>query len=105
MKETFREMMHAMGAVITWGDDGEDSNYGLESPGKIIHEAGTVRMGDDPRRSALNKWNQAHECRNLFVVDGGPFVSQADKNITWTILALSMRASEHLVDEMKRKNL
>lgn len=105
MKETFREMMHAMGAVITWGDDGEDSNYGLESPGKIIHEAGTVRMGDDPRRSALNKWNQAHECKNLFVVDGGPFVSQADKNITWTILALSMRASEHLVDEMKRKNL
>jgi choline dehydrogenase-like flavoprotein len=105
MKETFREMMHAMGAVITWGDDGEDSNYGLESPGKIIHEAGTVRMGDDPRRSALNKWNQAHECRNLFVVDGGPFVSQADKNITWTILALSMRASEHLVEEMKRKNL
>lgn len=105
MKETFREMMHAMGAVITWGDDGEDSNYGLESPGKIIHEAGTVRMGDDPRRSALNKWNQAHDCKNLFVVDGGPFVSQADKNITWTILALSMRASEHLVDEMKRKNL
>jgi choline dehydrogenase-like flavoprotein len=105
MKETFREMMHAMGAVITWGDDGEDSNYGLETPGKIIHEAGTVRMGDDPRRSALNKWNQAHECRNLFVVDGGPFVSQADKNITWTILALSMRASEHLVAEMKRKNL
>jgi len=105
MKETFREMMHAMGAVITWGDDGEDSNYGLESPGKIIHEAGTVRMGDDPRRSALNKWNQAHECKNLFVVDGGPFVSQADKNITWTILALSMRASEHLVEEMKRKNL
>jgi choline dehydrogenase-like flavoprotein len=105
MKETFREMMHAMGAVITWGDDGEDSNYGLETPGKIIHEAGTVRMGDDPRRSALNKWNQAHDCKNLFVVDGGPFVSQADKNITWTILALSMRASEHLVDEMKRKNL
>jgi len=105
MKETFREMMHAMGAVITWGDDGADSNYGLESPGKIIHEAGTVRMGNDPKRSALNKWNQAHDCKNLFVVDGGPFVSQADKNITWTILALSMRASEYIVDEMKRKNI
>ena len=105
MKETFREMMHAMGAVITWGDDGPENNYGLESPGKIIHEAGTVRMGNDPRRSALNKYNQAHECKNLFVVDGGPFVSQADKNITWTILALSMRASEYIVDEMRKKNI
>lgn len=105
MKETFREMMHAMGAVITWGDDGPENNYGLESPGKIIHEAGTVRMGNDAKRSALNKYNQAHECKNLFVVDGGPFVSQADKNITWTILALSMRASEYIVDEMRKKNI
>lgn len=105
MKETFREMMHAMGAVITWGDDGPENSYGLESPGKIIHEAGTVRMGNDAKRSALNKYNQAHECKNLFVVDGGPFVSQADKNITWTILALSMRASEYIVDEMRKKNI
>jgi choline dehydrogenase-like flavoprotein len=105
MKETFREMMHAMGAVITWGDDGPENSYGLESPGKIIHEAGTVRMGNDAKRSALNKHNQAHECKNLFVVDGGPFVSQADKNITWTILALSMRASEYIVDEMRKNNI
>jgi choline dehydrogenase-like flavoprotein len=62
-------------------------------------------MGNDPKRSALNKYNQAHDCKNLFVVDGGPFVSQADKNITWTILALSMRASEYLVDEMKKQNI
>jgi len=105
MKETFREIMHNMGAVITWGDDGPENDYGLEPPGKIIHEAGTVRMGNDAKRSALNKWNQAHECKNLFVVDGGPFVSQADKNITWTIMALSMRTSEYLVDEMKKRNI
>jgi choline dehydrogenase-like flavoprotein len=106
MKETFKEMMHAMGAVITWGaDDGPGNDYGLATPGNIIHEAGTVRMGNDPRTSALNKWNQAHDCKNLFVVDGGAFVSQADKNITWTILALSMRASEYLVEEMKKKNI
>ncbi|HEY0676995.1 MAG TPA: GMC family oxidoreductase [Chitinophagaceae bacterium] len=105
MKETFREIMHAMGAVITWGDDGPDNNYGLETPGRIIHEAGTVRMGNDPGSSALNKWNQAHDCKNLFVVDGGPFVSQADKNITWTIMALSMRASEYMVDQLKKQNL
>ena len=105
MKETFKEIMHEMGAVITWGDDGAENNYGLESPGKIIHEAGTTRMGNDPKTSALNKHNQAHDCKNLFVVDGGAFVSQADKNITWTILALSMRASEYLMDEMKKRNI
>jgi choline dehydrogenase-like flavoprotein len=98
-------MMHEMGAVITWGDDGAANNYGLETPGKIIHEAGTTRMGNDPKTSALNKHNQAHDCKNLFVVDGGAFVSQADKNITWTILALSMRASEYLMDEMKKRNI
>ncbi|MGV3528769.1 MAG: GMC oxidoreductase [Flavisolibacter sp.] len=105
MKETFKEIMHNMGAVITWGDDGPENNYGLETPGKIIHEAGTVRMGSDPRKSALNQYNQAHDCKNLFVVDGGAFVSQADKNITWTILALSLRASEYLVSEKKKGNV
>lgn len=106
MKETFKEIMHAMGAVITFGgDDDEKNNYGLHAPGNIIHEAGTVRMGNDPKRSALNKWCQAHDCKNLFCVDGGPFVSQADKNITWTILALSMRTSEYIIDEMKKRNI
>ncbi len=106
MKETFKEIMHNMGAVITYGgNDTEKNDYGLEAPGKIIHEGGTVRMGNDPKKSALNKYNQAHDCKNLFVMDGGPFVSQADKNITWTILALSMRASEYLVSEMKKGNI
>jgi choline dehydrogenase-like flavoprotein len=106
MKETFKEIMHNMGAVITWGgDDDEKNSYGLETPGKIIHEAGTVRMGNDPKKSALNKYNQAHDCKNLFVVDGGAFVSQADKNITWTILALSMRASEYIVDQLRKGNI
>ncbi|GAC1426347.1 MAG: GMC family oxidoreductase [Flavisolibacter sp.] len=106
MKETFAEILHSMGAVITWGgDDGPHNNYGLHNPGNIIHEAGTVRMGSDPRTSPLNSYNQAHDCKNLFVVDGGAFVSQADKNITWTILALSMRASEYLVSEMKKHNI
>jgi choline dehydrogenase-like flavoprotein len=106
MKETFKEVMHNMGAVITWGaDDDEKNQWGLSKPGEIIHEAGTVRMGNDAKRSALNKWSQAHDCKNLFCVDGGQFVSQADKNITWTILALSMRASEYIIEEMKKQNL
>ena len=106
MKETFKEIMHNMGAVVTWGgDDDEKNNWGLSKPGEIIHEAGTVRMGNDPKTSALNKNNQTHDCKNLFVVDGSAFVSQADKNITWTILALSMRASDYIIEELKKGNL
>lgn len=105
MKETFAEIIDKMGGVVTWGHAGAEDNYGLEAPGRIIHEVGTARMGNDPKRSAVNKFNQAHDCRNVFVVDGGPFVSQADKNPTWTILALSMRASEYIIEEMKRKNI
>lgn len=105
MQETFQEIFHQMKAEITWGISGPENNYGLEAPGRIIHEVGTVRMGDNPKRSALNKFNQAHDCKNLFVVDGGPFVSQADKNPTWTILALSMRASEYIIDQLKKQNL
>ena len=106
MMETFSEILHAMGAVVTHGqDNNKDNNWGLHAPGNIIHEAGTVRMGNDPKTSPLNKWSQAFDCKNLFCVDGGPFVSQADKNITWTILALSMRTSEYIVDEMKKHNI
>src|SRR6478752_8929011 len=106
MKETFSEILHSMGAVITWGgDDGPENNYGLHNPGQIIHEAGTVRMGDDPKKAPLNKWAQAHDCKNLFNVDGGMFVSQGDKNITWTILALSMRTSEYIVDQLKKNEI
>jgi len=106
MKETFKEILHNMGAINVWGaDDGPHNNWGLHAPGVIIHEAGTVRMGDNPKTAPLNKWSQAHDVKNLFCVDGGPFVSQADKNITWTILALSMRTSEYIVDEMKKRNI
>lgn len=105
MQETFAEIIDKMGGVVTSAKHGPEDNYGLEAPGKIIHEVGTTRMGNDPKKSAVNKFNQAHDCKNLFVVDGGPFVSQADKNPTWTILALSMRASEYIIDEMKKQNL
>jgi choline dehydrogenase-like flavoprotein len=105
MQDTFSEIIEKMGAVVTWGKAGKETDYGLEAPGRIIHEVGTTRMGNDPKKSAVNKFNQAHDCKNLFVVDGGPFVSQADKNPTWTILALSMRASEYMIDELKKQNL
>ena len=59
-------------------------------------------MGDDPATSVLNRNCQAHAVKNLFVADGGPFVSQADKNPTWTILALAMRTGEYIAAERKR---
>jgi choline dehydrogenase-like flavoprotein len=105
MQDTFEEIIHAMGGVPMGEKPGADRNYGLEAPGKIIHEVGTVRMGNDPQKSALNKFQQAHDVKNLFVVDAAPFVSQGDKNVTWTILASSMRTSEYIIDEMKKNNL
>ncbi|PSL49235.1 choline dehydrogenase-like flavoprotein [Chitinophaga niastensis] len=105
MQDTFEQIIHEMGGIASGTKPGADTKYGLENPGRIIHEVGTTRMGDDPRTSVLNKFNQAHEVKNLFVVDGGAFVSQADKNPTWTILALSMRASEYIVDQLKKQNI
>jgi choline dehydrogenase-like flavoprotein len=73
--------------------------------GAIIHEVGTVRMGDDPKTSPLNRFCQAHEVKNLFVADGAPFVSNADKNPTHTIIALAWRTAEYLAEEMRKGNV
>jgi len=59
-------------------------------------------MGNDPKSSVVNAHSQAHEVKNLFVADGSPFVSQADKNPTWTILALSMRTSDYIAAQRRR---
>ncbi len=105
MQDTFEEIIHSMGGVASGEKPGADEKYGLLAPGRIIHEVGTTRMGNDKNTSVLNKYNQAHDVNNLFVVDGGAFVSQADKNPTWTILALAMRASEYMVDQLKKQNI
>jgi choline dehydrogenase-like flavoprotein len=105
MHETFEEVFDAMGAKVLGSKPGADKDYGLEAPGRIIHEVGTTRMGNDPKRSVTNKYMQLHDVDNVFVVDGGPFVSQADKNPTWTILALSWRTSEYIIDQLKKQNL
>ncbi len=105
MMETFDEILDTLGATPFGETPGPDRQYGLAAPGRIIHEVGTTRMGDDPKTSVLNQYCQSHEVSNLFVMDGGPFVSQADKNPTWTIMALAWRASEYLMDEMKKGNV
>ncbi|MBE7172088.1 MAG: GMC family oxidoreductase [Williamsia sp.] len=105
MQDTFASIMHAMGAIVLGGPAGPEVNYGLDAPGRIIHEVGTARMGDDPKKSVLNKWSQSHECKNLFVTDGSSFVQQGDKNPTWTILALSMRTSEYILEQKSKLNI
>jgi choline dehydrogenase-like flavoprotein len=105
MVQTFEQIIGAMGGKVMGKLPGRDRQYGLKAGGEIIHEAGTTRMGNSPQNSVLNSWCQAHDCRNVFVADSGPFVSNAHKNMTWTILALSMRTSEHIVDELKKGNL
>ena len=74
-------------------------------PGYSIHEVGTCRMGNDPKRSVLNEWSQTHDHKNLLLVDGAGFTSAGWQNPTMTILALSMRASEHLADRMARNEV
>ena len=82
-----------------------ESGYGLANVGRIIHEVGTTRMGNDAGTSVLNANCQAHDVKNLFVADAGPFVSNAHKNCTWTILALAMRTSEFIAQQRNQGTL
>jgi choline dehydrogenase-like flavoprotein len=97
MQETFRALVKEMGGEVFSPMPTKEQGYGIAPGGRIIHELGTVRMGNDAKTSALN----AHDCKNLFVADGGPFVSQADKNPTWTILALAWRTADYITAQRK----
>jgi choline dehydrogenase-like flavoprotein len=102
MQRTSREIIHEMGGTPLAPMPAREEMYGLLAGGRIIHEVGTTRMGNDPKSSVVNGNCQAHDVKNLFIADGGPFVSNADKNVTWTILALSMRTSENIA-RMRRE--
>ena len=73
--------------------------------GHSIHEMGTMHMGSDAKTSVLNPFNQAWDVKNLFVTDAAAFASGTHKNPTLMIMALSWRASEYMLDEMKKGNL
>ncbi|MEH6658985.1 GMC family oxidoreductase [Leeuwenhoekiella marinoflava] len=105
MNDSFEEIVHNMGGTMLQDAPSKASNYGLENPGRIIHEVGTTRMGSDPKTSVVNEFQQLHDVDNVFIVDAGPFVSQADKNPTWTILALSWRASDYIIEQLKQQNI
>ena len=74
-------------------------------PGKTIHEMGTARMGRDPETSVLNGFNQSHDVKNLFVIDGSCMVSSANQNPSLTYMALTARACDYAVAAMKRMEL
>ena len=106
MQETFRSIVEAGGGTFLSSATADGPRpYGIADGGVIIHEIGTARMGSNPKTSVLNKYCQAHDVKNIFVTDGAAFVSNADKNPTLTILALSWRASEYLLSEAKKGNL
>jgi len=101
MQETFRAIITEMGGTPTSTMPTAAEGYGIAPGGRIIHEVGVTRMGNDPSTSVLNKNCQAHDAKNVFVADAGPLVSQADKNCTWTILALAMRTAEYIAEQRK----
>ncbi len=100
-----REIIEKMGGKVLTPMPTEEQGFGIQTGGEIIHEAGTTRMGDSPQTSVLNKYSQAHDAKNVFVVDAGPFVGNAHKNATWTILALSLRTGEYIAGERRKGNL
>ncbi|HEX9699609.1 MAG TPA: GMC family oxidoreductase [Acidobacteriota bacterium] len=105
MQETFRELIETLGGTPTSAMPSREQGYGILAGGRIIHELGVTRMGDDPATSVVNANCQAHDVSNLFVADGGPFVTNGDKNPTWTILALAMRTSEYIVQQRSMGNI
>lgn len=100
MYDTCEQILHAARAEVFYFKRGS-----YDTPGEAIHEHGTCRMGSDPKTSALNAFNQMHAVRNLFVVDGSSFPSATEKNPTLTILAVAWRATDYLVEQIRRGNL
>jgi choline dehydrogenase-like flavoprotein len=90
------EIFHAAGGEVF------DSNPQISDPGSLIHEVGTSRMGADPRSSVLNSFCQTHDIRNLFVFGGGCFVSTGDKHPTLTMMALTARGCDYLIDAARK---
>jgi choline dehydrogenase-like flavoprotein len=97
--ETSEEILRAAGAEVV------STGGRMTAPGRIIHELCTARMGDDPKKSVLNRFNQCWDAKNVFVTDGAAFVSSANQNPTLTILALTMRACDYMVEEYRKGNL
>jgi choline dehydrogenase-like flavoprotein len=97
--EQLKEMFEKAGFINVRASDSKSP------PGSDIHEMGGVRMGRDTKTSLLNAWNQLHSCKNVFVTDGACMTSTGTQNPTLTYMAITARAANHAVDELKKKNL
>jgi choline dehydrogenase-like flavoprotein len=104
MQKTFAAIIGEMGGKVL-GTPETDPEKAIMGGGTIIHEVGTTCMGSDPEKSVLNQYCQAWEVPNLFVTDGGPFASNADKNPTLSIMAIAMRSCSWLAEEMRKGNI
>jgi len=104
MQRAFADLIVAMGGKVRSTPD-PTGRRAIVAGGEVIHEVGGAIMGDDPRKSVTNRWSQTWDVPNLFLADGAPFASNADKNPTLTIMALAWRACDHLLAEMKKGNL
>jgi len=104
MQKTFAEIIEAMGGKVN-GTPQTDGSKAIAKGGQIIHEVGTCRMGDDARTSVLNAHCQSWDVKNLFVTDGAPFVSNADKNPTLSILALAWRTTDYILDQLYKREI
>ena len=96
--KVFTEVIQNMGGRVTGKQD-------LLPGGFIIHEVGGAIMGSDPKSSVVNQWGQSWDVKNLFLTDGAPFPSNADKNPTLTIMALAWRSADYMLAAMKRTEL
>ena len=105
MHDTFAAIIKKMGGGTAPAFATTSTITGSRSAAPSFTRSATVRMGDDPKTSALNKYSQAHDVKNLFVMDAAPFVSNPDKNPTLTICAFAWRASEYLAEEMRKGNV
>ena len=102
-----RDEMYGQMEEILKASGAEVLPYEKKNPyplGSVTHEAGGARMGDDPKTSVLDKWNRCHDMKNLLVVDAACFTSHPEKSVTLTIMALALRASEHLAEEIRLRN-
>ena len=104
MQKTFADIIEAMGGKVI-GKAEPDGRKAIAPGGFIIHEIGGTIMGADPKTSVVNQWLQTWDVKNLFITDGGPFPSNADKNPTLTIMALAWRSADYMLASMKRREL
>ena len=103
MVKDFNEQITEMFTLA--GYTNVQANDSHSNPGADIHEMGGVRMGRDPKTSLLNEWNQLHGCKNVFVTDGASMTSTGTQNPSLTYMALTARAVDHAVKEIKKRNL